>query len=331
MSAFREVLQQRAADRRRRIVFPEGHDPRTLEAVARLQQGGLLDAVVIGAPDAVRAGIAAHGAAADAIEVIDHRRDARRDELIVRLAERRAAKGWTEDTAREHLENPLVYGAMLVSSGHAHGSVAGAVNTTGDVIRAAVWCVGLATGITTISSAFYMVVPAFRGTDAAEVLTFTDAAVVPEPDARQLADIAAAAATARRSIVGDEPRIAFLSFSTKGSADSPTVQKVREATALFQAAHPEVPAEGEVQADTALIAAIAERKAPGSAVPGNANVLVFPNLDAGNIGYKLVQRLAHADAIGPILQGLALPCSDLSRGASPADIVDTACMTALQA
>jgi phosphate acetyltransferase len=175
-----------------------------------------------------------------------------------------------------------------------------------------------------------MVVPPFRS-EAGEVLTFTDGGVVPDPTAAQLADIALAAAEARVRIVGDEPRVAFLSYSTAGSAQGASVDRVREALALFREKAPHVPADGELQADAAIIASVGERKAPGSTVAGHANVLVFPDLDAGNIAYKLVQRLAHADAIGPILQGLARPCNDLSRGASVDDIVNAACMTSLMA
>lgn len=238
---------------------------------------------------------------------------------------------WSRARAEQALHDPLVYAAALVRHRRAHGSIAGVTRFTSDVIRAALWLIGTAAGIRSVTSAFYMVVPAFRGTEAAEVLTFTDPAVVPDPQPRQLADMAAAAAVDRVRIVGDEPRVAFLSYST-GSAGGPSVEKVRAAVALFRQEHPDVPAEGEIQADAALIEDVALRKVSSLAlaVAGRANVLVFPNLDAANIAYKLVQRLARADAIGPILQGLARPCNDLSRGASVGDIVDVACITALQ-
>jgi phosphate acetyltransferase len=328
--SFRESLQQRAAAAVRRIVLPESGDPRVLEAAARLHRGALAHPILLGPPEAVYAALRPHGADTAAIQVLDPATDPRRTQLAAQLAERRSHRGWTAAEALQRLDDPLLFAGMLVQSGAADGFVAGAVRTTADVIRAALWTLGTAPGIRTVSSSFYMVVPPFRGSAAAEVLTFTDAAVVAEPDARELADIAAAAVAARVRIVGDEPRVAFLSFSTHGSAATPGVARVREAFEIFRSEHPAVMADGELQADAALIEAVAARKTPNATLAGSANILVFPNLDAGNIAYKLVQRLAGADALGPILQGLACPCSDLSRGATSDDIVAVACVTALQ-
>ena len=330
-SAFVRGVRARAAAEPRRIAFPEIGDARTIAAVRGLLAERLVRPVlVVGAgaghapPPADLAGLRALGA-----EVVDAADPAVRAPVVARLLERRAAKGLERAEAERLARLPLWVADALVAEGAGDGCVAGAVHTTGDVLRAALWLVGPAAGVRTVSSAFYMDVAPFRG-GAGEVLTFTDCAVVPYPTAAQLADIALAAAADRARIVGDVPQVAFLSFSTAGSAEGASVALVREAVGLARAAAPGLAVDGELQGDAALIRSVGEQKAPGSAVAGRANVLVFPSLDAGNIAYKLVQRLAGAAAVGPIVQGLARPCSDLSRGASPDDIINVAAITALQ-
>lgn len=310
-------------------MFPEGGDPRIQEAALIVASDGIADPVLLGPADKVRRQLETDPRAS-AVRVVDPADPGRIERHVGVLRGLKRFTDLGERELRRQVTDPLYHGALMVRTGEAAGGVAGAVHPTAAVIRAGIRCVGRAHGITTISSSFFMVVRPFRGPDP-EVLTFSDSAIIPDPTADQLAEIAVASCRARQRIVGDDARVAFLSYSTRGSAEGPSVEKVRHALARFREMSPGTPADGELQADAALIESISRRKIPDSPVAGTANVLIFPDLDAGNIAYKLVQRLARAEALGPIVQGLAGPWCDLSRGASAQDAVNVACITSLLA
>ncbi len=317
----------KAQDNPAKIVYPEASDPRILEAVVKVKELGIAQPVLVGNPDQIQILAKELGFALDGIEIIDSKTDPRLESYSQVYAEKREIR---EAIAKKLVRKPLSFGGMMVSQGEANGMVAGVATATSIVIQTATLTVGFQEGLSTPSSFFIMIIPEFQGAQD-KIFLFADSAVNIQPSAQQLAEIAIASGTNAKALLGIDPKIAFLSFSTKGSAGHEDADKVIEALAIASKINSEFDMDGEFQLDAAIIPSVATKKVKQSTVAGQANVLVFPDLDAGNIGYKLVQYMANAKAIGPILQGFAKPVNDMSRGASVDDLIAVSAITSVQA
>lgn len=312
------------------IVLPEGAEIRTLKAAARILEEKIARITLLGNKAVIEATAAKEGISIAGAGIVDPASGENRQKYAEMMVEIRKGKGLTLEGAYQLLNDPLYFGVMMIKAGDADGEVAGAINATGDVLRPAFQFVKTLPGVTVVSGLFFMI---FKDKNIGDngMLVFADCAVMPDPNAAQLAEIAVTTAASARAIAEIEPRVAMLSFSTKGSASHELVDKVVEATKIAKGMNPDLLIDGEMQLDAALVPEVGQLKSPGSKVAGRANVLVFPGLESGNIGYKLVQRLAGAEAIGPVLQGMAAPINDLSRGCSVSDIVNMVAITASQA